>query len=35
MDALCSPDGLRAVGKVLDEKIKSNPDDESKKGKGQ
>jgi hypothetical protein len=35
MDAFCSPDGLRAVGKVLDEKIKSNPDDESKKGKGQ
>jgi hypothetical protein len=35
MDAFCSPDGLQAVGKVLDEKIKSTPDDESEKGKDQ
>ena len=35
MDAFCSPDGLQAVGKVLDEKIKSTPDDKSEKGKDQ
>ena len=35
MDAFCSPDGLQAVWKVLDEKIKSTPDDESEKGKDQ
>ena len=35
MDAFCSPDGLQAVGKILDEKIKSTPDDESEKGKDQ
>lgn len=29
MDAFCSPDGLKALGKVLDEKNKSNTVDES------
>ena len=29
MDAFCSPGGLQAFGKVLDEKIKTNPDDET------
>ena len=31
MDAFCSPDGLQAFGKVLDEKVKSNPVDESQR----
>ena len=35
MDAFCSPDGLQAVGKVLNKKIRSNADDEFKTGKDQ
>lgn len=35
MDAFCSPDGLQAVRKVLDEKNKSTPADEFQEGTDQ